>query len=58
MRLGIPDFKLSKALIDRRAEQMKQEGVTFVLNTFVGKEGDLPRESTATPRGESILPRS
>lgn len=43
MRLGIPDFKLSKALIDRRAEQMKQEGVTFVLNTFVGKEGDLPQ---------------
>ena len=43
MRLGIPDFKLSKALIDRRAEQMKQEGVTFVLNTFVGKEGELPQ---------------
>lgn len=36
LRYGIPDFKLSKDLIDRRIEQMKAEGVTFKLSTLVG----------------------
>ena len=29
MRYGIPDFKLDKHIIDRRADQMSAEGVTF-----------------------------
>ncbi|BCX87646.1 glutamate synthase (NADPH) small chain [Methylomarinovum tepidoasis] len=36
LRYGIPDFKLSKHLIDRRMAQMRAEGVTFRPNTHVG----------------------
>lgn len=32
LRYGIPDFKLEKRWIDRRIEQMRQEGVVFVTN--------------------------
>src|SRR5262245_15954300 len=34
---GIPDFKMDKAIIARRVEQMQAEGVTFHCNTHVGK---------------------
>src|SRR5207249_2792806 len=36
LRYGIPDFKMEKHLIDRRMEQMKVEGVTFVTDANVG----------------------
>jgi glutamate synthase (NADPH/NADH) small chain len=36
LRYGIPDFKLDKAIIDRRVEQMKAEGVEFRTNAHVG----------------------
>jgi glutamate synthase (NADPH/NADH) small chain len=36
LRYGIPDFKMEKHLIDRRAEQMEAEGVTLRTNTNVG----------------------
>ncbi|MBF0563395.1 MAG: glutamate synthase subunit beta [Alphaproteobacteria bacterium] len=36
LRYGIPDFKLNKALIDRRIAQMRAEGVEFRPNTHVG----------------------
>lgn len=36
MRYGIPDYKLPKSYIERRVEQMRVEGVEFVLNTNVG----------------------
>lgn len=36
LRYGIPDFKLSKAVLDRRIEQMQAEGVKFVTGTAVG----------------------
>jgi len=36
LRYGIPDFKLEKAVIDRRLEQMRAEGVQFRTNTLVG----------------------
>jgi glutamate synthase (NADPH/NADH) small chain len=42
MRYGIPDFKLEKHILDRRAAQMEGEGVTFHCNVFVGHE--LPIE--------------
>ncbi|PWQ94119.1 glutamate synthase subunit beta [Leucothrix arctica] len=38
MRFGIPDFKLDKSLLDRRAEQMVAEGVEFKTNTCVGTD--------------------
>jgi glutamate synthase (NADPH) small chain len=36
LRYGIPDFKMEKHLLDRRMEQMKTEGVSFVTNANVG----------------------
>jgi glutamate synthase (NADPH/NADH) small chain len=39
LRYGIPDFKMEKHLIDRRMEQMQDEGVRFQTNTHVGGTG-------------------
>ena len=36
LRYGIPDFKLDKAIIDRRVEQMEVEGVIFRTGMEVG----------------------
>ncbi|ADD43462.1 glutamate synthase subunit beta [Stackebrandtia nassauensis] len=36
MRYGIPDFKLEKRHIDRRLEQLRAEGVQFVVNCEIG----------------------
>ncbi len=36
LRYGIPDFKLEKALIDRRIDQMAAEGVVFRTGVHVG----------------------
>ena len=36
MRIGIPDFKMEKHLIDRRMAQMQTEGVEFRSNSHVG----------------------
>ena len=38
MRYGIPDFKMEKTHIDRRAVQMAAEGVVFHLGVHVGKD--------------------
>jgi glutamate synthase (NADPH) small chain len=50
LRYGIPNFKMEKHLIDRRVEQMRAEGVEFVVNAHVGKNvpvKDLRRDFTA-----------
>jgi glutamate synthase (NADPH/NADH) small chain len=36
LRYGIPNFKLEKYIIDRRIQQMRDEGVAFVTNAHVG----------------------
>ena len=36
LRYGIPNFKLEKHVIDRRIQQMRAEGVTFVSNAHIG----------------------
>ncbi|HSA30353.1 MAG TPA: glutamate synthase subunit beta [Candidatus Omnitrophota bacterium] len=38
LRFGIPDFKLSKRVIDRRVDIMKKEGVEFKTGVHVGKD--------------------
>jgi len=38
LRYGIPDFKLEKWIIDRRLEQLEQEGITFETNIDVGED--------------------
>ncbi|MFR9651150.1 MAG: glutamate synthase subunit beta [Rikenellaceae bacterium] len=37
LRLGIPDFKLNKGVIDRRIAIMEQQGVEFKYNANIGK---------------------
>ena len=37
LRYGIPDFKLDKSHIDRRAAQLQAEGVTIRTNVVVGE---------------------
>jgi glutamate synthase (NADPH/NADH) small chain len=43
LRYGIPNFKLEKHVVDRRIDQMRAEGVTFVTNAHVGV--NVPVES-------------
>jgi glutamate synthase (NADPH/NADH) small chain len=45
LRYGIPDFKLSKAIVDRRVEQMRAEGVVFRTRVQAGVDvsGDALR---------------
>ena len=45
LRYGIPDFKLDKALIDRRAKQLEAEGVKFRTGVLIG---DWPKDSKVT----------
>jgi glutamate synthase (NADPH/NADH) small chain len=52
LRYGIPNFKLEKHVIDRRIEQMRAEGVTFVTNAHVGV--NVPAEAL-TEHYDAIL---
>jgi NAD(P)H-dependent glutamate synthase small subunit len=50
LRYGIPDFKLDKAILDRRMAQMQAEGVTFENKVNVGvdvKAADLQKQFAA-----------
>jgi len=38
LRYGIPDFKMEKYIVERRAAQMEAEGVTFHCNVHVGHD--------------------
>jgi glutamate synthase (NADPH/NADH) small chain len=38
LRLGIPDYKLEKQILDARLEQMRQEGTRFRTNVEVGRD--------------------
>lgn len=40
LRYGIPEFKMEKAVLDRRLEQMAAEGTRFRPGTDVGGEGE------------------
>jgi glutamate synthase (NADPH/NADH) small chain len=52
LRYGIPNFKLEKHVLDRRIQQMRAEGVTFVANAHVGV--NLPVDKL-TERYDAIL---
>ena len=41
LRYGIPEFKMEKWLIDRRVEQMQDEGVEFRTNVEIGVDMDV-----------------
>ncbi len=40
LRYGIPEFKLEKAVLDRRLAQMREEGTTFITHAEIGKNHD------------------
>src|SRR3954462_2966924 len=46
LRYGIPEFKMEKAVLDRRLDQMRAEGTRFVTGVEVGgsTDGDLSAE--------------
>jgi glutamate synthase (NADPH/NADH) small chain len=45
LRYGIPDFKMEKSHIDRRAEQLRAEGVSIRTGVMVG---EWPKDSKVT----------
>ena len=50
LRLGIPDFKLEKHVVERRVQQMKDEGIVFKTGVYVGHDvlaEDLRKEFDA-----------
>jgi glutamate synthase (NADPH/NADH) small chain len=50
LRYGIPEFKLEKAVVDRRLEQLREEGVAFQAGVHVGVDltaADLRRNFDA-----------
>jgi glutamate synthase (NADPH/NADH) small chain len=44
LRYGIPEFKMEKAVLDRRLVQLRAEGIRFVTGVTVG--GDAPDDLT------------
>jgi glutamate synthase (NADPH/NADH) small chain len=56
LRYGIPDFKLEKGVIDRRLEQMREEGVKFRAGVFVGVKP--PPRGIASDARESLAPKA
>ena len=50
LRLGIPDFKLEKIVVERRVQQMRDEGIVFKPGVYVGRNlavEDLKRDFDA-----------
>ena len=59
LRYGIPNFKLNKAVIDRRIDVMKAEGIEFEFNTTVDPENlpggyDAYVMATGTPEARNL----
>jgi glutamate synthase (NADPH/NADH) small chain len=55
LRYGIPEFKMEKAVLDRRLAQLEAEGVTFVCSTAVGGgrvAGDEPAAEAPVEPGQ------
>jgi glutamate synthase (NADPH/NADH) small chain len=50
LRYGIPEFKMEKAVLDRRLAQMEAEGVIFVCSTAIGAGSPRPDEERAVER--------
>ena len=49
LRYGIPEFKMEKAVLDRRLAQMEAEGVMFECSTSVGGTATGAHEDAARP---------
>jgi len=53
LRYGIPEFKMEKAVLDRRIDQMVAEGVEFRCRTSVGRPD--PEVVSAVAPGATVL---
>ena len=62
LRLGIPDFKLEKQVVQRRVDQLAAEGVQFITGAHVGKSipfSDIEESNDAVLlTGGSTVPRN
>ena len=55
LRYGIPEFKMEKAVLDRRLAQMEAEGVNFGCSTAVGRVASgSDAEAGARSRADSV----
>jgi glutamate synthase (NADPH) small chain len=54
LRYGIPDFKLEKAVIDRRLEQLRAEGIKFRTRVLVGDQA--PGKAIISDAKENVSP--
>lgn len=60
LRYGIPNFKLNKAIIDRRISLLEQEGITFKMDTTVddipalAAQYDAVVVATGTPQARDL----
>ena len=58
LRYGIPDFKLDKGVVDRRLEQMREEGVIFRSGVFIGRQtpgAGVPSDARTSLPPEDVL---
>ena len=56
LRYGIPEFKMEKAVLDRRLDQLEAEGVEFRCRTSVGSSS--PDVTRAVADGATVVPTS
>jgi len=52
LRYGIPEFKMEKAVLDRRLAQLEAEGVTFICSTSIGRMEGPAEEAGAAEAAE------
>ncbi|MEZ5905312.1 MAG: NAD(P)-dependent oxidoreductase [Geminicoccaceae bacterium] len=52
---GIPGFKLEKPIVERRAELLRQGGVTFELGADIGGPGGAPDFAELRRRHDAVL---
>lgn len=61
LALGIPEFKLEKTVVERRIQQMRDEGIKFLTNTNVGIDISpnelLEKNHAIILAGGSTIPR-
>ncbi len=55
LRYGIPDFKLEKALIERRVEQLRKEGVVFRTGVLVAGDDPAPDLGSVLCTGDARI---
>ena len=55
LRYGIPEFKMEKAVLDRRLDQMRAEGTRFVTGVEVGGSGEDDLSTEALRGGHEAV---